>query len=309
MIHTVLLNPALDVWYNLDELVPGSTRLDVLSQIHPAGKALNVAKVVRVLGEDVTVLGVMPENSLAQFRQYCDSLGIDSEFLAVEGSVRVNTTIIENEAGQVTHINSASPPLSLRIQDEMIALIQKHQKPGDFWAFCGSLPAGFDNDVYRRMIQDAHKKKCLTLLDTRGKSLKMGSRAKPDMIKPNLAELEMFFGEQVKGVHHIALKGKRLLDMGIPMVFISLGADGMIAIAENDCLLCSVPQVNVVDTVGCGDALVAGLIVGRMRHFSFSEMCRFAIACGASNAMHPGAGSVVLDDVWRLMEEIQIENA
>jgi len=131
-------------------------------------------------------------------------------------------------------------------------------------------------------------------------------RSKPLMLKPNITELEELFGEQIKGVHHIALKGKRLIDMGIQFAFISLGADGMIAIHGTDCLLCSPPQVKVVDTVGCGDALVAGVLVAQKRKFSFSETCRMAIACGASKSMHEGPGVVTRDEVWQLMEDVRI---
>ena len=66
-------------------------------------------------------------------------------------------------------------------------------------------------------------------------------------------------------MHHIALKAKRLVDMGVGYVFVSLGADGMIAIHENDCLLCSPPRIRAVDPVGCGDALVGGLLAGFSR--------------------------------------------
>jgi fructose-1-phosphate kinase PfkB-like protein len=82
----------------------------------------------------------------------------------------------------------------------------------------------------------------------------------------------------------------------------------MIALHENDCLLCSIPPVKAVDTVGCGDAMVAALLVGFARRFSFSEVCRMAIACGASKAMHRGASAVVRDEVWQLMEDVRIES-
>jgi fructose-1-phosphate kinase PfkB-like protein len=96
--------------------------------------------------------------------------------------------------------------------------------------------------------------------------------------------------------------------MGIEYVFISLGSDGMIAIHENDCLLCSAPSVKAIDQVGTGDALVGGLLVGYARKFSFSEMCRMAIACGASKAMHRGPGSITRDEVWQLMEEVKVRS-
>ena len=73
------------------------------------------------------------------------------------------------------------------------------------------------------------------------------------------------------------------------------GADGLIAIHGNDCLLCSSPQVKVLDTVGCGDALVGGLLVAQQRKFSFAEMCRMAVACGASKTYQfKGPGTELL---------------
>jgi len=80
----------------------------------------------------------------------------------------------------------------------------------------------------------------------------------------------------------------------------------MIALHDSDCLLCVPPQVKSVDTVGCGDALMGGLLVAWSRKFSFPEMCRLAIACGASKAMHEGPHSVSRDEVWQLMEDVKI---
>lgn len=307
MIYCTVYNPALDIIYTLDVLHPGQTFTDVSIANTPAGKGINVAKVVKTLGEEVCVVGVMPEDDMVRFTRFLDNRGILSYFFPVEGTVRVNTTIAETTTGQITHISSNDYRWSTRIQDEFQEFLEKYMQTGDMWAFSGSIPQGFDSDAYMKIIHVSKKKDITTMLDSRGLALNMGVRAKPHMVKPNLIELEAFFGEHIEGVHHIALKGKRLCDMGIEYVFISLGADGMIAIHDNDCLLCSVPSVDVVDTVGCGDALVAGFLVAQTRKFSFIEACRMGIACGTSNALHTGPGIVDNDEVWRLMEEVQIE--
>jgi len=297
------------VYFGVGEMQLGSTRTGVPSQLFPAGKGLNVAKVVRALGEEVCVTGIMPDSNRAWFEKYCESRKIVPRFFSIEGHARVNATILEEEVGQVTHISATGPKMTTRVQEDLQRFVSEVMKPGDFWVFSGSIPTGFDNDAYSKLIRQCRQAKTTTLLDTSGAALKMGVRAKPDMVKPNLTELEGYFGEKVKGIRHIALKGKKLLDTGIKYVFISLGSDGLIAIHENDCLLCSTPAVKVVDTVGCGDALVAGLVVGERRHFSFPEMCRLAVACGSSNAMHPGPGNIVLEEVWQLMEEVTVETA
>lgn len=306
MIYCTLLNPALDVIYKLSEFHSGLTITDVGASIIPAGKGINVAKVIKTLGEDVCVIGLMPELDIKKSSDYLQNLDINFHFHPIPGCLRINTTILESGTNCISHINSEGASLPLRIQEEFAVFQKSHIKDGDLWCFSGSVPRGFEDDIYGRMLKACADVGTGALLDSRDNALKFGLRSKPLMIKPNLSELEGLSGEQIKGVHHIALRGKRFIDMGISYIFISLGADGMIAIHDNDCLLCSAPQVRTIDTVGCGDALVAGLLVAYNRKFSFSEMCRMAVACGTSKAMHEGPGVITRDEVWQLMEDVQI---
>ncbi|MFP4241444.1 MAG: 1-phosphofructokinase family hexose kinase [Chitinispirillaceae bacterium] len=306
MIVCSLFNPAIDVSYRMETFEPGVTYLDLPSLAVPSGKGLNVARVARTLGEEVAVSALIPENDQLRFSTFLEEQGIKPLFFEVPGSTRINITLSELQNDCVTHLNGTSPSLSLRIQEEFLQFLELQMEQGSTWCFSGSIPAGFDGDVYSRTISLCHQKGIGTLLDARGNALKLGARTKPLMIKPNISELEQFFDEQIRGVHHIALKGKRLIDMGISYAFISLGCDGMIAIHENDCLLCSPPEVKALDTVGCGDALVAGILVAQKRKFSFSEICRMAVACGTSKCMHQGPGVVTRDEVWRLMEDVRI---
>jgi 1-phosphofructokinase family hexose kinase len=303
----MLMNPAVDAVYGVDEIHPGTTITDIKARMCPAGKGVNVARIIKTLGEDVCVAGIVHANNQDQFREFLESAKIESHLIKVPGTTRINVTILEGKTGQTTHLNSMQAPVPSTIQQEVLEYISRLAQ-GDLCACSGSLPAGLGNDFYQKLIRACTDKGAVVLLDSSGKPLKLGVRAKPQMIKPNLEEIEEFFGEKVQGVHHIALKGKRLVDMGIEYVFISLGSDGMIAIHDNDCLLCCAPSIHAVDTAGCGDALVAGLLTGFSRKFSFSEMCRMAVACGASKALHNGAGSIDREEVWKLMEDVHIKS-
>lgn len=307
MIVCTLFNPAVDIVYRVDGFEVGATLLDIPTHAVPSGKGLNVARVIATLGEEAAVAGLIPENDMRMFSSFIEDSGITPFLYEAAGNARVNITVNDKRSSCVTHINSASAQLPLRIQDEFLQFLEERCQKDSSWCFSGSMPSGFDNDVYSRVINMCKDKGVNTLLDTRGVALKMGARARPLMLKPNLSELQEFFGEEeIKGVHHIALCAKRFIDMGIAYVFISLGEDGMIAIHGNDCLLCSPPAVKTVDTVGCGDALAAGILVAQKRNFSFIEMCRLAIACGTSKSMHEGPGIVTRDEVWQLMEDVKI---
>ncbi len=300
------LNPSLDVIYKIDGLCNGNTYLDCPCTQIPAGKGLNVARTIHALGEDVTVTGLLPEYDSRRVVAALRENGISHRFFAVPGSMRINVTLLDDKCGVDTHFTAASSKVPSRIQHEYIAFAAQQMKPGDFWCFSGSLPRGFPEETYAALICAGKEAGVKAVLDSRGGAFRQGVRSRPYILKPNLDELEEFFGEQIRGVHHIALKGKRLLDMGISYIFISLGADGMIALHANDCLLCSAPQVAVRNTVGCGDALLAGTIVAMKRKFSFSETCRMAVACGTAKAMLNGTGNISDDSVWHLMEEVHI---
>ncbi|MBD3322240.1 MAG: hexose kinase [Chitinivibrionales bacterium] len=308
MITCTVFNPCLDVTYSLDEFQSGTTYKDVVSQQVPAGKGINVARAVRTLGEDVCIVALLPEENYQRFGHYFDTMGIKARLFSFPGNVRVNATVCESSNAKVSHISSAGSEVPYAVQADFLKFIKRRIRKNDRWALCGSLPAAHDPDTYQTVIAMLRKRGAFSLLDARGEALRRGIRARPDVIKPNFDEFQEYFGEEIKGIRHIALKGKRFGDRGIRYAFISLGADGMIAIHGNDCLLCSVPPISPVDTVGCGDAVVAGILVGMQRNLSFDEICRLAVACGVSNALHTGAGVIRIDDIERLKKDIYIES-
>jgi 1-phosphofructokinase family hexose kinase len=306
LIICTLFNPAVDVVCRIDGFEYGTTRLDAPSYTVPAGKGLNVARVVRTLGEEVALAGLIPENDMRRFDAFLSDHGIAPLLYEAPGSARVNVTLYDSPARGTTHINSVSHTLPVRLQEEFLRFLAERAESGDYWCFSGSLPSGFDGDAYARVITDFRQRGARCLLDTRGMALKIGARAIPQVIKPNLAELEEFFEEEIKGVHHIALSGKRFIDMGVEYVYITLGDDGVIAIHEEQCLLCSPPDIKTVSTVGCGDAFAAGVLVAQKRKFAFAETCRMAVACGSSKSLHEEPGVVTLEEVWQLMEDVKV---
>jgi tagatose 6-phosphate kinase len=306
MIACTLFNPVIDASYRVDGFELGTTRLDVASRTVPAGKGLNVARVIKTLGEEVAVAGLIPKGDMRRFEAFLSDKGIKALLHEAPGSTRVNVTLHDAQARCVTHINSVSPALPVSLQEDFMRFLAGHAAPGAHWCFSGSLPSGFDGDVYARLIRDFKTAGVNCLLDTRGMALKTGVRAAPQVITPNITELEEFFQEEIEGVHRIALCGKRLIDMGVEYAFITLGDDGVIAIHDEQCLLCSPPDIKTVDTVGCGDAFAAGVLVAQKRKFAFAEMCRMAVACGSSKSLHEGPGTVTLEEVWQLMERVAI---
>ena len=63
----------------------------------------------------------------------------------------------------------------------------------------------------------------------------------------------------------------------------------------------------VVNAVGSGDALAAGLVVAMARGDPFEVALRLGVACGAANTLVAGAGRCAVEDVERLAQRAVAE--
>ena len=86
MIWCVLLNPALNVTYRVSELQCGKAHIDCLHTQMPAGKSLNIARVIRTLGEEVTVTGLLPEFDRKKITTFLEERNIAHYFFPISGS-------------------------------------------------------------------------------------------------------------------------------------------------------------------------------------------------------------------------------
>ncbi|MBA7564573.1 Ribokinase [subsurface metagenome] len=67
---------------------------------------------------------------------------------------------------------------------------------------------------------------------------------------------------------------KALLDLGVENVMLTLGSKGVLWACENGLKMIPALEVNVVDSVGAGDAFNAGLAVGLSENRPITVMIR-----------------------------------
>ena len=80
------------------------------------------------------------------------------------------------------------------------------------------------------------------------------------MIKPNRAELEQLVGCTLSTIGEVAGAARTLIDRGCDAVLVSLGADGALHVDADAAMHAEAPIDDVVNTVGAGDALLAGFV-------------------------------------------------
>ena len=97
-ILTITLNPALDLTGNLAELNAGHVNVMQSGHLHPAGKGINVARVLKDLGAQVRVSGFLGADNAAPFQALFADYGFDDRFAVIPGATRINVKLVEQNA-------------------------------------------------------------------------------------------------------------------------------------------------------------------------------------------------------------------
>jgi fructose-1-phosphate kinase PfkB-like protein len=98
---------------------------------------------------------------------------------------------------------------------------------------------------------------------------------------------------------------RQAVALGVRAVVVSLGADGafLAAVDGTEAEILS-PEVEVLSSVGAGDSMVAGILLGLLDGRSLSAAVRLGVAAGTATCMQHGTEVCAPDDVERLDAEL-----
>lgn len=286
---TITLNPALDLTGSLSSLNVGSVSLVDSSDLHAAGKGVNVAKVLSDLGAEVTVTGFLGADNTELFYQLFDDIKVTNRFIEVQGATRINVKLVES-SGKVSDINFPGVAVSdediAKFETTLFELADSH----DYFVLAGSLPKGVSPELCASWIARLHSQGKKVLFDSSKAALVAGLDAKPWLIKPNDEELGDFVGKKLESADECQQAAQTLSVKGIENIVVSMGAEGVMWLQDNLWLRSLPPRMQVVSTVGAGDTLVAGLCWGHMQQMPRAELLRFATALSALAVSQVGVG-------------------
>ena len=307
MILTVTLNAAIDKRYVVDSCKMGEVNRVKECTYVPGGKGLNVSKPASIYGAEVTATGFVGGHAGNYIEDALKPFGIKSAFYHVEGESRSCINIWD----EVNHVQTEflEPGFTLT-EEEFQGFEEKFRglvKNADVVAMSGSVPKGLDGTAYQRLIRIVKDAGRPVILDTSGRLLEAGIEAGPTLIKPNIDEIRMLTGKPCDDIHEIIEAAKTIHENGVEIVAVSLGADGSLAVGEEGVFRAVVPKIDAVNTVGCGDSMIAGFALGISEGLSLPETLRRASAISAAAAMREETGFFVMEDMKKLLPQISIE--
>ncbi|MFS0856137.1 1-phosphofructokinase family hexose kinase [Paenibacillus taichungensis] len=292
MITTVTLHAAIDRTLYVDKFGVGQVHRVTKQVNEPGGKGNNVAKVIRQLGGQVTATGIIAGNNGVFIERNLTERGIRTAFIQSVGDSRVCLNIVDDSSGTSTELLGQGPNMSEAEVEAIKEKVQELAIQSSAVIMSGSLPPGAPDTLYAELICIVRSAGARAFLDTGGTSFSIGLSATPHFVKPNEQELAEWLGQKPRNVSEWARAAHRLADQGIDEVCITLGSDGALAILKGNAYMVKPPTIQPVNTVGCGDAFVAGMAYAGERGDSAESRLRMAVAAAATNAMSSKAGDI-----------------
>lgn len=305
-IATVTLNPALDLVGRLARIEIGEVNTVETLGLYPAGKSINVAKVLADLGTHLTVTGFLGAENQGDFVQSFQQNGLLDDFYRINGKTRINVKITETEA-DVTDLNFLGFEICTNDWRKFTAQSQTWAQKFDLVAVCGSLPRGVNAEAFAEWLASLREQGLKVVLDTSNQALTAGLTAKPWLVKPNKRELEVLVGSKLENLDQIIAAAQQLRAQGIENVIISMGEKGSIWVNAEGVLQAQPPRCeNVVSTVGAGDSMVAGLIYGLSQGWNKTDTLKFASATSANAVAQSNVGVEDRNLIEALANQVQI---
>ena len=88
---------------------------------------------------------------------------------------------------------------------------------------------------------------------------------------------------------------------------VSLGGDGSFVVCDDGIFRARVPKIDAVNTVGCGDSMIAGFALGLSEGLSVEETLKKASAISAAAALREETGFFVKEDMEKIYPQVEIE--
>ncbi len=298
-------NLCLDRVVVVRDFATGRVNRSESTAVLASGKGLNVARAARVLGAEVTVVGVMGNDEAGRsIARGARAHGIHLHAVRVEGPSRVCTLIVD-PGREETVINEPGPAVEAGAARLLMEAVLAGLRRARTVVLAGSLPPGLSDDFYAQAIGAARTKQIPVLLDAAGTPLRLGLAAHPQLVKVNRAELADATGRSLSSLEDVLAGAGDLLTPGCQVV-VTMGAEGAALVAPEGRWHLTPPSVQRVNTIGAGDSLTAGLAVSLLRGLPLREAARAGIAAAAADVTSLLPGTIDAAQVQALLPLVTV---
>jgi 1-phosphofructokinase len=280
----VCLNPAIDKTFVLEGFIEGGTNAIKETITRPGGKGINVALALKNLGVDFMTTGILVGGGGGYIKKFLADNAINEDFIVLPGDMRTNYKIYRKDMGLTTELNERGQLLTVGHFKDFLENLAKMIEGCRILVLSGSLPPGFPDDTYGRIIKMAHTKDIKVILDTNGKVLRDTMESIPYAIKPNKDEFEDLTGKKFNSIDGIVFEAKKIVDKGISCCIVSLGKDGAVVSTGCRTIYAQSYDITAISPVGAGDSMVAAYVYCMTEGMDPEMTARYMVAVSTISA-------------------------
>ncbi|MGP1309698.1 MAG: 1-phosphofructokinase family hexose kinase [Phycisphaerales bacterium] len=318
---TVTLNPAVDRVLEAPDFAVGGHSQGRRVALYPAGKGVNVSRVMASLGRRSICAGFVGHKELGMFEEYLERVGqgrIVTQLMVVRGATRDNITIVDPINDTETHLRERGFTAQREDVRRITSKLGMLAREGTIIALSGSTPLGMTPGDYVEIVRRCRRQGAHVCIDTSGPALEALREQPVWMAKLNQKELRTLSGKDTDTLEQVIEASKALAStFGGPVdhVAATMGELGTVLITPQGAwrAWAAIHPGLILSTVGCGDALLAGLFSVLQRSSvpptgdQWREALTEGVAAASINATMREAGHIDPAKMPEFRELVEVE--
>lgn len=265
-----------------------------------SGKGANTARILAQLEESVAYLTQLGGRNRDFFLEEMRKEGVKLFWDDSESEIRYCQTLISGNPFDVTEIIEEGEPVSEQTDRSIRDHFTEAMSIADWLLIVGSKAPGFSDNIYLDCAKQAHDSGIPLILDLHGPDLQKMMDFSPRLVKINAFEFLQSFLPEEKSSQHISAEQTSLIKEkaaalsagGIDLV-ITNGAEELILAEKGRVESLLPPKMELVNPIGCGDAMTAGIAAGLRRNLSTRQALDLGLDCAKKNGANSAPGTIL----------------
>lgn len=246
-----------------------------------SGKVLNVGVALHHLGAQSRILSAGGGWPLTVMQADLAALGVSQRWIETAVPTRVCTTILDQGSHVTTELVENTGEFSAEELAEFQHAYLEESQSAEVVVLSGSLPRRTPSSYYRDLVARTAGR---AILDIRGPELLEALTARPFLVKPNREELAKTLGRDLGQDAILQAAMLELNQRGARWVVVTDGPHSVWVSSLGQSWRLTPPLISVVNPIGCGDSLAAGMAVALDEGADVIDAVRHGMAAAADNA-------------------------
>lgn len=308
MILIVTLNPLLERRYTCINIQFGKTNRRGNLKLAAGGKGINVSRQLKSLGINSLNYIFSGGNNGKLFREILKNENLEFTSIPIKANTREAAVIISEEDRSITSVFTKDPDITSDEAEQFKLKLDKMIQNCEIVIFSGSSPSDSTDSIIPFGIELANKYDKVSVCDTYGKNLSRCIDASPTIVHNNISEIKESLSIDLKDEDSILDYLNILYNKNIKRVFLTDGEKTFYSSNFNYHYKITPPKIDYIDSTGCGDTFVAGIVYSWIRQDVFETSLKISTALAACNAKRFDVCNVKIEEAEDLLDKVQISS-